>query len=89
MFHIIKPQPAISSKLRIGDTCGVHNLHGMPALLSALFSAVYAAIATEDNYKSSLTTIFPAMEKDMNSTMHEVHIIGVCILVSSSSKPYE
>ncbi|XP_058453449.1 ammonium transporter Rh type A isoform X1 [Malaya genurostris] len=54
--------PAMLSNLRIADTCGVNNLHGMPALLSAVFSAIYASLATFETYGSSLTTIFPAME---------------------------
>lgn len=58
-------QPIISRKLRIQDTCGVHNLHGMPALLSGILSAIFAAIATKDEYSNSLYEIFPAMQ---NST---------------------
>lgn len=72
-------QPMITSKLRIHDTCGVHNLHGMPAILSALFSALYAALANKDKYHNSLTDIFPAMS-DANSTMameHKGTISGV------------
>jgi hypothetical protein len=62
------------------DTCGVHNLHGMPAVASALFSAIFAYFATKDAYGDSLYTIFPGMK---NSTMmedeHEM-IIGVRVL---------
>ncbi|XP_058823707.1 ammonium transporter Rh type A isoform X1 [Topomyia yanbarensis] len=78
--------PAMFSNLRIADTCGVNNLHGMPALLSAVFSAIYASLATSETYGSSLTSIFPAMEAVhpvMNSTIgdesaKEIHeyIIG-------------
>lgn len=59
------------------DTCGVHNLHGMPAILSALFSAIFAYFATKDAYGDSLFTIFPGMK---NSTLLEDEhekIIGV------------
>lgn len=49
----------------------------MPAVLSALFSAVFAYFATKGAYGDSLYTIFPGMK---NSTMledeHEM-IIGV------------
>ncbi|XP_053694959.1 ammonium transporter Rh type A [Sabethes cyaneus] len=79
--------PSILSNLRIADTCGVNNLHGMPALLSAVFSAIYASLATSETYGSSLIEIFPAMEAvtpAMNSTvtgesskeMHEFIIGG-------------
>lgn len=67
-------------KGRIADTCGVHNLHGMPAILSALFSAVFAFMATKDAYGDSLYHIFPAMKNstqlEMEGGEHE-HIIGV------------
>lgn len=33
-------QPKLQSKLKIVDTCGVHNLHGMPGLLGGIFAAV-------------------------------------------------
>ena len=31
------------------DTCGVHNLHGTPGVLSAIASAIAAGIATNVN----------------------------------------
>lgn len=72
--------PAMLSGLRLSDTCGVNNLHGMPALLSAVFSAIYASLATSETYGSSLTTIFPAMAPVVNSTMsaheEEEFVIG-------------
>jgi ammonium transporter Rh len=33
-------QPAIQSRLKIVDTCGVHNLHGMPGILGGLTAIV-------------------------------------------------
>ncbi len=72
-------QPILTSKLRIHDTCGVNNLHGMPAILSAIFSAIYAALANKENYKDSLTEIFPAMS-DVNSTMAMSHHNGTAVI---------
>lgn len=43
-------QPILESKLKIQDTCGVHNLHGMPGVLGAIVGAVTAALATRDVY---------------------------------------
>lgn len=49
----------------------------MPAILSAIFSAIFAYFATKDAYGDSLYTIFPGMK---NSTLledeHEM-IVGV------------
>jgi len=40
----------LERKFHIHDTCGVHNLHGIPGLLGALISIILAAIATEEEY---------------------------------------
>ena len=63
-------QPWLVEKLKITDTCGVHNLHGMPALMGGLLSVLLAGIASNTEYdqyndldspgaSSSLTEIFP------------------------------
>lgn len=50
----------MDKKLKIHDTCGVHNLHGMPGVLAGLVGALMAGIATENQYHQSLYQIFPA-----------------------------
>lgn len=50
--------PFLASRLGIHDTCGVHNLHGMPAVIAALGSVIAAAVATKENYQDSLKTVF-------------------------------
>uniref|UniRef100_A0A1L8DUL9 Putative ammonium transporter rhbg n=1 Tax=Nyssomyia neivai TaxID=330878 RepID=A0A1L8DUL9_9DIPT len=62
--------PGMVNKLRLEDTCGVHNLHGMPAVLSAVFSAIFAAAASTSEYGDSLNTIFPAMNTNSSMTDH-------------------
>nr|KAF7390689.1 hypothetical protein H0235_017851 [Vespula pensylvanica] len=52
--------PFIQKRLRIHDTCGVHNLHGMPGVLAGIFGAIMAALATQNSYNYSLYEIFPA-----------------------------
>merc|ERR1719158_432078 len=62
-------------KFKITDTCGVNNLHGMPAILGGLLSVLMAGIATKDEYdqynidrddpdKSSLVEIFPERKSE-------------------------
>lgn len=58
----------------------MHNLHGMPAVASAFFSAIFAYFATKEAYGDSLYTIFPGMKN--SALMEDEHemIIGVKVL---------
>ncbi|KAK7886954.1 hypothetical protein WMY93_026575 [Mugilogobius chulae] len=51
--------PILEEKLKIQDTCGVHNLHGMPGVLGAIVGAVTAAVATQDVYGEGMEDVFP------------------------------
>lgn len=51
--------PVLEEKLKIQDTCGVHNLHGMPGVLGAIVGAVTAALATKDIYGDGMVDVFP------------------------------
>lgn len=41
-FGYIKISPWLT-KIGVYDTCGVHNLHGMPGLFGGIFSAIFLA----------------------------------------------
>uniref|UniRef100_A0A674EMY6 Rh family B glycoprotein n=1 Tax=Salmo trutta TaxID=8032 RepID=A0A674EMY6_SALTR len=60
-------------KLKIQDTCGVHNLHGMPGVLGAIVGAVTAALATKDVYGDGMADVFP----DIHSGEVEASFQGV------------
>lgn len=51
--------PVLEEKLKIQDTCGVHNLHGMPGILGAIVGAVTASVATADVYGKGMDDVFP------------------------------
>ena len=81
------------SKLKITDTCGVHNLHGMPAVMGGLLSVLLAASATPRKYdqfnaggEKSLHEIFPLSDPSHeynNST--QLHPDGSEVLVWSGN----
>ncbi|XP_014234560.1 ammonium transporter Rh type A isoform X2 [Trichogramma pretiosum] len=65
--------PWMQNRLRIHDTCGVHNLHGMPAVLAGLFGALLAGLATEADYNYALYEIFPARIPSLGQNLTEIN----------------
>jgi len=55
--------PWLDHKLKIQDTCGVNNLHGMPGILAGLVSVFFAIVYDPKLYGSSLNIIYPAFKK--------------------------
>lgn len=51
----------------------------MPAIISAIFSAIYASLATQENYQESLIDIFPAMNAKNSSDIFQAKetVLGV------------
>ena len=47
-------QPIMAKWFYIQDTCGVNNLHGMPAILSAVASAIAAGVASVETKGSKI-----------------------------------
>ncbi|CAK9811249.1 Ammonium transporter Rh type B [Anthophora quadrimaculata] len=64
--------PLIQKRLKIHDTCGVHNLHGMPGVLGGIFGALMASLATEASYDYSLYEIFPARAPSSETKLAEM-----------------
>jgi len=56
--------PFLARKLRIHDTCGVNNLHGMPGILAAIIGAILCGFASKETYGHNLYEVFPAMKYD-------------------------
>ncbi|KAB5586879.1 hypothetical protein PHYPO_G00006510 [Pangasianodon hypophthalmus] len=51
--------PVLESKLKIQDTCGVHNLHGMPGVMGAIVGSITAAAASASVYGNGMKEVFP------------------------------
>jgi len=54
--------PFMARKLRIHDTCGVHDLHGMPGVLAAIIGGVVCGFASPGTYGHNLYEVLPAMK---------------------------
>jgi len=54
--------PLLNRRFKIHDTCGVHNLHGVPALVAAIAGVIASALAKEKNYGSDLYSIWPSRQ---------------------------
>eukprot|EP00298_Acanthocystis_sp_HF-20_P009312 c18235_g1_i1.p1 GENE.c18235_g1_i1~~c18235_g1_i1.p1 ORF type:complete len:478 (+),score=169.97 c18235_g1_i1:58-1491(+) len=52
-------QLIMQEKFALYDTCGVHNLHGMPGIIGGVAAAIAASVATRDSYGDSIGLIFP------------------------------
>jgi ammonium transporter Rh len=42
--------PFFKQRLYLHDTCGIHNLHGMPGVLSGIAGVIVARVTTLDGY---------------------------------------
>ncbi|XP_044122513.1 ammonium transporter Rh type B isoform X2 [Neovison vison] len=51
--------PILEAKFKVQDTCGVHNLHGLPGVLGALLGVLAAGLATHEAYGEGLDSVFP------------------------------
>lgn len=58
-------QPFLERKIGFYDTCGVHNLHGLPGVMSGITSAIVAGSATAELYhgESHLLSVFFGREE--------------------------
>ncbi|KAG8520017.1 Ammonium transporter Rh type B [Galemys pyrenaicus] len=59
--------PILESKFKVQDTCGIHNLHGVPGVLGAFLGALVAWLATHEAYGGGLETVFPLIAKGERS----------------------
>jgi len=71
-------QPLLQKKIGLHDTCGVHNLHGMPGILGACISAILASLATKEQYKDS----YEILIKREDQASFQIYSLVVCIALS-------
>jgi len=62
--------PMLAKHWQIEDTCGVHNLHGMPGVLAGLISSIVASTASAADYGSNeeLSNVFAGAAKGFSAS---------------------
>ncbi|EPY88655.1 ammonium transporter Rh type B isoform a [Camelus ferus] len=79
--------PILESKIKVQDTCGVHNLHGMPGVLGALLGVLVAGLATHEAYGDGLESVFPLIAEGQRSAMsqaiHQLFGLFVTLIFAS------
>lgn len=76
----------MAKRCRIPDTCGVHNLHGMPGVLAGIVGVIMAALATSDLYHFSLYNHYPAMAP---TNMSDIQNQGIWVTPGDGRSPAE
>ncbi|XP_031462150.1 ammonium transporter Rh type B isoform X4 [Phasianus colchicus] len=63
--------PILRSRLKTEDTCGVHNVHGLPGILGTFLGILLAALATADVYGDRLQLVFPLVADGSRTTAEQ------------------
>ena len=76
--------PFLNNTFKIHDTCGVNNLHGMPALIAGVAGIICARLASKDTYHDSLTNVFEARETRTGAKQSVYQLIAVVVTLGIS-----
>eukprot|EP01013_Petalomonas_cantuscygni_P037872 TRINITY_DN687_c0_g1_i4.p1 TRINITY_DN687_c0_g1~~TRINITY_DN687_c0_g1_i4.p1 ORF type:complete len:576 (-),score=174.02 TRINITY_DN687_c0_g1_i4:1507-3234(-) len=78
-------QPLLEHKLRLHDTCGIHNLHGMPGVIGGIAGIVMASFADTAyaRYGALVGDIYPAMAGPNGRTGGEQALYQFLTLVTT------
>ena len=75
-------------KYGIHDTCGVHNLHGMPGIIGGLSGFISASVASDNLYGENIETIFPGRTDGRTAVdqgLYQLAALGTTLAISISS----
>ncbi|TRY58414.1 hypothetical protein DNTS_002043 [Danionella cerebrum] len=83
-YHFLTP--FMERKLKIQDTCGIHNLHAMPGVIGGIVGAITAATASESVYgREGLIQTFGFEGKNANRTVNVqggYQAAGLCVAIA-------
>lgn len=76
--------PFINKQFGIDDTCGVHNLHGLPGIIGGISGFIFALIVNLDMY-DDISDIFPERENGrtaLTQALYQLATLGTTIGIS-------
>lgn len=80
-FNVI--QPWLAEHALVYDTCGIHNLHGMPGVAGGIVSIIAVGTMTDNNTGYIIQQIFPGRTSEYQALMQLVGLVctlGISIL---------
>jgi ammonium transporter Rh len=81
VFGYVKVTPWLETK-GLYDTCGVHNLHGMPGVFAAITGAITAGVATSSVYGLPYDSIFGAGRSPSNQPGYQIGALVITLAVA-------
>jgi len=69
----------------IYDTCGVHNLHGMPGIMGGLGGFISASLANDNLYGDNISSIFPGRAEGRTAIvqgLYQLAALGTTLAIS-------
>lgn len=78
-FGFVFIQPYLVRRIGLHDTCGVHNLHGLPGLFGGILSIIVTRIHRETIYGTPVSAFYPH-----GTSQHVYQIYGILITLAFS-----
>lgn len=72
-FNVI--QPWLADKALLYDTCGIHNLHGMPGVAGGIVSIIAVGTMTDANTGYIVQQIFPGRSSEYQALMQLIGLV--------------
>lgn len=74
--------PWLERKVGLADTCGVHNLHGLPGLMGGLGGTISCAVASSQVYGVSYGSLFNNRTPSQQAG-YQIGALAICLVIST------